>query len=112
MNMEKFTLKAQEAVQAAQTLAQRRDHGQIENAHLLLALLEQKDGVVPAVIEKIGAETAFLRKGLTGILEALPRVTGEGAATYLSPQASKTLAKAENEARALKDDYISVEHLK
>ncbi|MDR1470262.1 MAG: AAA family ATPase [Spirochaetaceae bacterium] len=111
MNMEKFTLKAQEAVQAAQTLAQQRDHGQIENAHLLLALLEQKDGVVPAVIEKIGADGASLRKGLSGILETLPRVTGEGAATYLSPQASKTLAKAENEARSLKDDYISVEHI-
>jgi hypothetical protein len=61
MNMEKFTLKAQEAVQAVQTLAQQRDHGQIENAHLLLALLEQKDGVVPAVIEKIGADVASLR---------------------------------------------------
>jgi ATP-dependent Clp protease ATP-binding subunit ClpB len=111
MNMEKFTLKAQEAVQAAQTLAQQRDHGQIENAHLLLALLEQKDGVVPAVIEKIGADVSSLEKGLAGILETLPRVTGEGAATYLSPQASKTLAKAENEARSLKDDYLSAEHI-
>ena len=111
MNMEKFTLKAQEAVQAAQTLAQQRDHGQIENAHLLLALLEQKDGVVPAVIEKIGADVAALETGLAGILETLPRVTGEGAATYLSPQASKTLAKAENEARTLKDDYLSAEHI-
>ena len=111
MNMEKWTLKAQEAVQAAQTVAQQRDHGQIENAHLLLALLEQKDGVVPAVIEKIGADVVSLKKGLAGILETLPRITGEGAATYLSPQASKTLAKAENEARTLKDDYLSTEHI-
>ncbi|MDR1095168.1 MAG: ATP-dependent chaperone ClpB [Spirochaetaceae bacterium] len=114
MNREKYTLRAQEAVQNAQTLAQQRDHGQIENAHLLLALLEQKEGIVPAIIEKIGksdADAAALKKGADAALAALPRVTGEGAATYLSPQVSKTLAKAEAEAQSLKDDYISVEHL-
>ncbi|MDR1229981.1 MAG: AAA family ATPase [Spirochaetaceae bacterium] len=111
MNMEKYTQRAQEAVQDAQTLAQQRDHGQIENAHLLLALLEQKEGIVPAIIEKVGADAGALKKAADGVLAALPRVTGEGAATYLSPQVSRTLAKAEAEAQSLKDDYISVEHI-
>jgi ATP-dependent Clp protease ATP-binding subunit ClpB len=111
MNMEKLTLKAREALQDAQAVALRNDHGQIENAHLLLALLGQGDGVVPAVIENIGADAAALKTGASGLLAGLPRVTGEAAAVYLSAQASKTLAKAEAEAGALRDDYLSVEHL-
>ena len=111
MNLEKFTVKAREAVEAAQTLAQQKDHSQIENAHLLSALLEQRGGIVPAVLEKTGADAAAINNALHDALAAFPRVTGEGASVYLSPQASKTLAKAEAEAAAMHDDYVSGEHI-
>jgi ATP-dependent Clp protease ATP-binding subunit ClpB len=111
MNLEKFTIKAQEALQDAQTLAQKGDHPQIENIHLALALLTQKDGIVSPLVERSGAKAGALEAEFKRIAGALPRVHGEAANIYISSAASKTLAKAEVCAAELKDDYVSTEHI-
>ena len=111
MNLERMTVKAREAVQDAQTLAQKHDHPQIENAHLALALLAQKDGVALPLIERLGARPDALRAECEKSLDALAKVYGEAAQVYLSGAAAKTLAKAEAEALALKDDFVSTEHI-
>ncbi|MDR2659632.1 MAG: ATP-dependent chaperone ClpB [Spirochaetaceae bacterium] len=111
MNYDKFTIKAQEALNEASTLAQKSDHAQIEGEHLLLALIEQKDGIVPPLLERIGVNPNTLAEECRTRIAALPKVYGDAAQVYLSPGLSKTLAKAENEAAGLKDDFVSTEHL-
>ncbi|GAB6390755.1 MAG: ATP-dependent chaperone ClpB [Treponematales bacterium] len=111
MNTEKLTIKAQEAIQEAGALAQRADHSQIEAAHLLLALLNQEDGIARPLVEKIGADASGLARQAEALIKALPKVYGEAAQVYFSPAASKTIAKAEAEAAALKDEFVSTEHL-
>ncbi len=111
MNLEKCTLKTREAIQEATSLAQRADHAQIENDHILSALLDQEGGVVPPLVERIGVSLDELRSGLADRLQRKPRVQGESAQLYFSPSAGKTLARAEKEASDLKDDYVSTEHV-
>ncbi|MFZ4616670.1 MAG: ATP-dependent chaperone ClpB [Rectinemataceae bacterium] len=111
MNYDKFTLKAQEVVQAASGEARKRDHSEIGTEHLLLALLEQEGGVVGHLVDRIGSDRPSLTESATALVERLPKVFGESAQVYLSPSASKVLAKAENEAGALKDEYVAAEHI-
>ncbi|MDX9783944.1 MAG: ATP-dependent chaperone ClpB [Spirochaetia bacterium] len=111
MNYEKFTLKAQEAVRAASALAQTRDNPSVENEHLLLALLQQEEGVVPALLDRIGVEKASLAQAAESLVAKLPKSFGAAAQLYLSNTAAKSLAKAEAEAAALKDDFVASEHL-
>jgi len=112
MRFDKFTLKAQEAVQAAQHLAERRGHQQIEAGHLLAALLEQEEGIVAPVFKKLGAELAMVRGGLEKNLEKLPRVSGAGeSGAYLAPALRTVFGRAQEEADALRDEYVSTEHL-
>ncbi|MDR1178342.1 MAG: ATP-dependent chaperone ClpB, partial [Spirochaetaceae bacterium] len=87
------------------------DHSQVENEHLLLALLEQEDGIVRPIIERIGADTEKLLGELKNALAASAKIYGEAAQLYFSQAASKTLAKAEAEADSLKDEYVSTEHI-
>jgi len=111
MNYEKFTLKAQEALNEATTLAQKNDHSQIENEHLLLALLQQENGIVLPIIERIGADVARLTGEAEALMRQSPKIYGEAAQVFFSPALTKVTAKAEIEAAALKDEYVSAEHI-
>ncbi|GHU31649.1 chaperone protein ClpB [Spirochaetia bacterium] len=106
-----FTIKAQDALAEATRIAQQNDHSQQEPVHLLLALLQQQEGIIIPLIKSIGADPALLLKEAESLLAGLPRVYGEGAQLYQSPALSKILAKSEPEAVALKDSYISTEHI-
>jgi ATP-dependent Clp protease ATP-binding subunit ClpB len=107
---DKFTLKSQEAVEAAQEIAAKRKQQQIEIEHLVLALLDQQDGVVVPVIKKLGADPGRLRSDIEEALSRLPAVEGL-VQTYLSQGLNRLFDKAGEEAGRLKDEYISSEHL-
>ena len=112
MNLNQFTQKSVEAVQAAQQMASARQNQQIEQEHLLLALLEQKEGLIPQLMQKAGVEPASLRQKLTAAVERLPQVSGSGAGQmYLSRDLEQALNEAEKIAREMHDEYTSVEHL-
>jgi ATP-dependent Clp protease ATP-binding subunit ClpB len=110
MKFDKFTEKAQEALQGAAELA--RDHGQqaVEPEHLLLALVREEEGVARTLLERAGASVPALQPALVSAVERFPKVSGSGQ-PYLSPALNKALEQAENEAERLKDEYISTEHL-
>lgn len=113
MNLEKLTIKSQEALQTAVDNARRKGNTQVEPLHLLLALLAQQDGVVSPVLQKIGVDIKVLQKKVEEQLSLLPSVSGSGAQSgpYLSKRLSDLLDKAEEETKAFKDDYVSTEHL-
>ena len=112
MNLNQFTQKSVEAVQAAQQMASARQNQQIEQEHLLLALLEQKEGLIPQLMQKAGVEPAALRQKLTAAVERLPQGSGSGAGQmYLSRDLEQALNEAEKIAREMHDEYTSVEHL-
>jgi ATP-dependent Clp protease ATP-binding subunit ClpB len=109
MNLNKFTEKAQEAVIAAQTTARDRAHPQIEPEHLLLALVEQQDGVVPEVLRKMNVDPARVASAMTTALANLPQAYGTEPS--LSPRLRKVTDIAQDEAERLKDEFVSTEHL-
>ncbi len=113
MDTNKFTQKSQEAVAAAQELALRRHHQQIDSEHLLLALIEQPEGLVPRLLEKIGIATGAVENAATQLLAKIPAVTGAGSGgqLYMSPRLGQVFVKAKDEAEQFKDEYVSVEHL-
>ncbi|MCI1209935.1 MAG: ATP-dependent chaperone ClpB [Treponema sp.] len=110
MNYEQFTLKTQDALQSASALAQQKDHSEIGAEHLLLALLQQKDGIVPPLVERIGVPVSHLVDETDQLLESYPTVTGN-TQMALSGEAQKILAKAEREMADLHDEYLSTEHI-
>ncbi|MGC4000351.1 MAG: ATP-dependent chaperone ClpB [Anaeromyxobacter sp.] len=109
MRLEKLTVKAQEALSAAQAEARRRDHQAIDVEHLALALLAQEDGIARAILGKIGADPGRVAGQLEDELRTVPRVTGGEA--YPAHRLMKLFDRAEDEARKLKDEYVSTEHL-
>jgi len=111
MNYDKMTTKAQEAVQSATSLANRYDHQHLEPEHLLLALVEQQDGVVPQLVQRMGASIPELKGRIEELLATRPKVYGETAQMQLGPQTGRILSKAEKEASDLKDEYVSTEHI-
>ena len=112
MNLNQFTQKSVEAIQAAQQLAGERQNQQIRQEHLLLCLLEQKEGLIPQLMQKIGIDPAALRQKLTAAVERLPQVSGSGAGQmYLSRELEQALNEAEKIAGEMHDEYVSVEHL-
>ena len=112
MNLNQFTQKSIEAVQAAQQMASERQNQQIEQEHLLLALLEQREGLIGQLVHQSGADTAALRQKLTAAVERLPQVSGSGAGQmYLSRSLEQALNEAEKITREMRDEYTSVEHL-
>ncbi len=111
MRYDKLTVKAQEALQAAESVAHRYNHSALDPEHLLLAMLEQRDGVVPPLLERLGVNPANLVQDLERILAGRPKVYGESAQRAMSPQLNNVLHRAEQEADRLKDEYISTEHL-
>jgi len=112
MRFDKLTLKAQEALQEAQALAEKSEQQQIEPEHLLLALVRQNEGVVPQVFQKLGVSLPSLASQLEESLKKMPRVHGGGMGqVYLSPRLKKVLDHSFQEADRLKDTYVSTEHL-
>ena len=112
MRFDKFTLKAQEIIQAAQQLAEKFGHQQIEPEHLIRAILEQREGVIPPLLGKIGADQNQLISSFESALENLPKVSGAGyGQAYLSPRAKAVLDKAFSEAEQVKDEFVSLEHI-
>src|SRR4051812_4700967 len=110
MNINKYTEKAQEAIVGAQQLADREGHAEILPEHLLVMLIEQRDGIVPSIVQKIGADPVAVAKALRGELGRLPRAHG-GSQVTLSPRLRQVTTAAEQEAERLKDEYVSTEHL-
>ena len=111
-----LTQKVQEALKAAQQEAARRNHQAIDTPHVLAALLAQEDGLAPRVVEKAGASAADLRAKAEELLARIPSVSGPGSATeqgkvYVSQELSRVLAAAEETARRMGDEYVSVEHV-
>ncbi|MDP9381462.1 MAG: ATP-dependent chaperone ClpB [Chloroflexota bacterium] len=111
MSTEKWTEKARQALVDAQSEAQEHHHSQIEPEHLLLALLTQPEGIVPAVVQAAGVQPQGLVSTLRGELDRLPRVHGTDVQVYVSPRLSRILSAAQTEAGQLKDEYLSTEHL-
>ncbi|MDP2268784.1 MAG: Clp protease N-terminal domain-containing protein, partial [Deltaproteobacteria bacterium] len=109
MRFDKFTLKVQEALQEAQTSANKYRHPMMDVEHLLLTLLEQPEGIVGAILKKLGAETGNIAAELERLLDRLPQV--EGAQPSLSPRLNKVLDAAVAEAARLTDEYVSAEHI-
>ncbi len=114
MDLNKLTQKSQEALSAAQTKALRYGHQQVDGEHLLLALLEQADGLAPRLFARMDVPVEALRGELERALAARPRVSGGGAESgkiYVTDRLQRLLITAEEHARRLKDEYVSVEHL-
>src|SRR5689334_15596126 len=111
MNLEAFTIKAQEALQAAQGLALEKSHQELLPEHLLSALLSQSDGVATPILERAGVDVAGLQRQLGYVLDKLPSVGDSSGQVYLSTRMNGALQNARKEARDLKDEYVSVEHL-
>ena len=110
MNYDKMTVKVQDALQSASALAQQKDHSEIGTEHVLYALLTQEGGIVAPIVERIGADPAQLAGQVQALLDRYPVVHGN-VQMGLSAEFSKILAKAEQEASALKDEYLSAEHI-
>ncbi len=111
MDLNKYTQKSQEALLAAQNLAHELRHQSIEPAHILLALLRQEEGVVPAIVTKVAGSVLALRDELSRELEKRPKVYGDSGEVGLARPAAQVLEAAERYAKGMKDDYTSTEHI-
>jgi ATP-dependent Clp protease ATP-binding subunit ClpB len=114
MDINRFTEKAQEALSAAQRRAQRGGQQQVDVEHLLMALLEQEPGLAPSILRKANINVEGLRRRAEQELERLPRLSSSGEDAdriYVAPRLNRVLTRAEDEAKQLHDDFVSVEHL-
>src|SRR5262249_25631207 len=110
IRFDKLTLKSQEALQAAQAHAQEKNNPQVMPEHLLRALIQQKDGVVLPILQKLGANLQTLARDLAAAVGRLPVVQGQ-AELFISAGLSKIVDSAFKEADQFKDEYVSTEHL-
>ena len=112
MHPDRFTVKSQEALAAAQRLAGARANPEVDPHHLLIALLEQEGGIVPPVLRRAGGDPESVRRRANETLDALPTVSGEGtAAPAIGRALTQALERADQEARGMGDEYVSAEHL-
>ncbi|MBI4378633.1 MAG: AAA family ATPase [Nitrospinae bacterium] len=112
MRFDRFTLKAQEAVQEAQNIAEKREHQAIDVEHLLYALVAQSDGIVQPIIKKLGADPKNLIKKIEDELNKIPKVHGGAIGqAFITPRLNQIFSNAFKEAERLKDEYVSTEHL-
>ena len=114
MNLNKLTQKSLEAVQSAQTLAVENGNQQVQQCHLFLALLQQEDGLIGQLMDRMGVPGDSLASALSGAVGALPKISGsnrEADKIYVSQGLDQALTEAEAQASRMKDDYVSVEHL-
>lgn len=109
MNLNQYTIKSQEAIQQALSIATQNGQQAIENGHLLQAILSVDENVVPFILKKLGINETVFQKTLESIVQSYPKVSG--AQAYLSNSANQSLAKSLNYAKELKDEYVSIEHL-
>ena len=107
MRFDKFTIKAQEAIQSAESHAHRYNHPSLDPEHLLLSLVEQSDGVIPPLLDSLGVKSLQVKADLEKRLAAKPKAYGDSSQAALSPGLNNVLHKAENEALELKDEYVS-----
>ena len=110
MNYEQLTIKTQEALQDAGAIAQQKDNAEISTEHLLLAMLRQRDGIIPPLVERVGVPPETVAKEIEGRIAGLPQVTGN-VSVQMSGELQKIIAKAKQEMAALQDKFLSVEHL-
>ena len=112
MRLDKFTVKAQESLQGARTIAEEHGHQQLEPEHLFLALLRQPEAVVAPIFRKLGIDVSLLRERFQTAVKGCPKVSGaDQGQVYLSPQLQQILEHAVREAGQMKDEYVSTEHL-
>jgi ATP-dependent Clp protease ATP-binding subunit ClpB len=114
MDLNRFTQKSIEAIQTAESLALRHQHMEIDADHLLLALLDQEDGLIPRLLQRMQVDTAAFKQQVQAIIQSKPQVYGPGREPrkiYISQTTSQILLRAEEEAQRMHDAYISVEHL-
>ena len=111
MRVDKLTIKTQEALERASKIASQRQHQEIAPEHLLIAMLEQEEGVAPSILKKIGSDPAWLVERLESILDAKPRVSGVDAGGMMSRDLKAVMEAAWSEAERLHDEYLSTEHV-
>ena len=114
MNMNQLTQKTIEALQRAQAIAVEYQHMQVDQEHLMCALLEDGSALIPQLLQKCGMNVEGLRAALQNALGRIPRVSGPGREAdkvYISPEMEKALVEAEARAKQMKDEYLSVEHV-
>ena len=112
MQFDKFTVKSQEAVQGAQNLAQGKGHQEIQPEHLMRVLLDQPDGVVVPILQKMGVNPGLLRQEMDELLSKLPQVSGGGyTQAYAGKRFQALLDRAFKVAGEMQDEYVSLEHL-
>src|SRR2546423_9556284 len=109
MRLERFTLRGQEAVQSAIEVAERNQHQQAEPEHLLLAMLEQPEGIVRPILGKLGANVQVVLNDVEAAVGRFPKV--QGGQQYFSPRITQVFQAAQKQAEAMQDEYISTEHL-
>jgi ATP-dependent Clp protease ATP-binding subunit ClpB len=111
MRLDKLTIKAQEAIQAAHELAGSRGHQELTPEHVLYALLDQQDGVSAALLRKLGTDPAIVREAVTRALDAQPQVRGSTADIYVGRRLADLLEDATRQSKEFKDEYVSSEHI-
>src|SRR5690606_21735265 len=114
MRFERFTERAQDAAARAYEILQRYGHTQVDTEHILLALLEQTDGVIPQILERLSVDVDAIRSRLDEILRASPKsaIYGHGTSqVFFTPRVKRIIDLANEEANRLRDEYISTEHI-
>src|ERR1700677_2551272 len=114
MDFNRFTEKLQEAIRSAQAIAVQHGNQQIDTEHLILALLDQEGGLTPSILNKSDIRVDALRTRFQQEVDRMPKVSGAGGSpgqVYVAQRITKLLSQAEDEAKRLKDDYVSVEHV-
>ncbi len=111
MRVDKLTIKTQEALERASKIASQRHHQEIAPEHLLIAMLEQEEGVTPSILKKLGSDPAWLIERLESILDAKPQVSGVDAGGMMSRDLKAVMEAAWSEAERLHDEYLSTEHI-
>jgi len=111
MNVQKLTIKSQEALQKAQDIAQGYNNQALEPIHILAALVQDTQGIVPTILQKIGANLSYIKIKINDELDKLPKVAGASTSSFVSNSLAAVVDQAYKEANTLKDEYVSVEHL-
>ena len=114
MNVQKFTQKSLEAVQAAQDIAIEYQNNAIEPEHLVYSLLNHENGLIPQLMTKMNIENQSISNSVLSVISQMPKVSGSGrqnGSVYISNEADRILVSAENTAKNMKDEYVSVEHI-
>ncbi|MFM9028285.1 MAG: Clp protease N-terminal domain-containing protein, partial [Bacteroidota bacterium] len=109
MNLDKFTIKAQEAIQQAQQIAMASEHQSIETQHILKGVLEVDENVIPFLFKKAGVSADKVTTAVDELIRSCPKVSGSR--QYLSDDANKAVQKALSHAQSLSDEFVSIEHL-